>query len=93
MSNVEMRPRCPPNVAGKRAGFGQKLVSSSVSVAVGAGAVNHVREAIQGVVLEADAGAGEVGDVGEVAQGVVGVVRGAHGGARPADEPSGFVKC
>src|SRR5437867_3966153 len=52
----------------------------------GADSVNHVREAVEVVVLQRDGVAARVNDAGEVADGVVGVIRRSFGRGPAAGE-------
>ena len=66
--------------------FALQLPTGKVTIFGRAHPVNHVGEAVQGVVLESHIGAGGIIDEDEIADGIVGVKRRALGGA-PAAEP------
>src|ERR1051325_10850450 len=60
-------------VTGPRAVFTEKLAHAIVTVARRADAINHVREAVQRVVMENNVAGNGINDVGEVADGIVAI--------------------
>ena len=72
-------------VRGEGAVFGQQLPAAGVSIQSRAHPVNHVCEAIEGVVLESHTVAGRIIDEDEIANGIVGITRRALGRATAAE--------